>query len=72
MTCWRYSVSCLGLRPSCVCVAVAQSIIVGMGPLSAAQDTCDLHPITGHVLHCCKELVQFRNVYTRVQMIAAV
>lgn len=29
-------------------------------------ESCDLHPITGNVLHCCKELRVFGAVYSRV------
>jgi len=31
---------------------------------------CDLHPITGNVLHCCKELVAFDVVYSRMVRLA--
>ena len=41
-----------------------------MGPLSSAQDTSDLHPITGHVLHCCKEIITFRNIYARISSLS--
>ena len=46
-----------------------EGVILGMGPLSSAQDTCDLHPVTGHVLHCAKELATFKSVYGRVYII---
>jgi hypothetical protein len=29
-------------------------------------ESCDLHPITGNVLHCCKELAAFEPVYRRM------
>lgn len=29
-------------------------------------ETCDLHPINGNVLHCCKEMVAFEPVYRRM------
>jgi hypothetical protein len=43
-----------------------EGVIMGMGPLSSAQDTCDLHPVTGHVLHTAKELAVFKSVYGRI------
>lgn len=29
-------------------------------------ELCDLHPITGNVLHCCEEMGQFQSVYPRL------
>ena len=29
-------------------------------------ESCDLHPINGNVLHCCKEMVAFEPVYRRM------
>lgn len=43
-----------------------EGVMLGMGALSTAQDTCDLHPVTGHVLHCAKELARFKNAYGRI------
>ena len=30
------------------------------------QYTCDLQPISGNVLYCCKELMNFQSVYKRM------
>jgi hypothetical protein len=30
------------------------------------QYTCDLQPISGNVLYCCKELMNFTSVYKRM------
>ena len=60
------------LRNSLVesCLTAVSDMVDGittkMGPNSTPQDTCDLHPITGHVLHCCKEIVSQRNIYARI------
>ena len=27
--------------------------------------SCDLHPVTSNILHCCKELFLLSNVYSR-------
>ena len=29
-------------------------------------ESCDLHSITGNVLHCCKELVEYESIYRRL------
>ena len=35
----------------------SNSVVLGAGGSAAEALTCDLHPGTGNVLHCCKELV---------------
>lgn len=45
---------------------MGDAISVKMGNTSTPQDTCDLHPISGHVLHCCKEIISHRNIYARI------
>lgn len=62
------SINVITLRNTIVeaCVKGLEMLLKLMSENISTGESCDLHPLTGNLLHCCKELIGFSQVYVQL------